>query len=359
VDCDVIVVGAGISGLAVADLLSARGRRVVLLESRARTGGRLRSRNGLDLGASWFWQGERRVAALVDELGIATHQQYIAGDAMYDGPDGPVRLDGNPVDMPAFRFSDGADALTDAVRRRVETRGGGHVRLGSHVQIVEVGDPAEPVTVTTSGPGETTDDTVRGAHVVLALPPALAIASLDIRPTLPRPLSELAARTPVWMGSITKAVVSYPTPFWRDSGLSGAAVSHRGPLREVHDLSGPGGDPAALFGFAPTTTEAGPIEATSVIAQLVRLFGTEASEPVGVDLADWRVEPATSPPGVEQRTDYSTYGDPRFGDPALGGRLHWTSTETSQVAPGHIEGALAAAERTATTIERHLTRRSA
>ncbi|MEO1058932.1 MAG: FAD-dependent oxidoreductase, partial [Actinomycetota bacterium] len=57
-----------------------------------------------------------------------------------------------------------------------------------------------------------------------------------------------------------------------------------------------------------------------------------------------------SPPGVEALHEYQTYGHPIWQTPTGDGRLHWTSTETSREAPGHIEGALAAAERTVLAI---------
>lgn len=355
-DWDAIVVGAGIAGLSVADRLGGGGHRVAVLDARPRVGGRLHSRAGLDLGASWFWPGEDRVRALVEEFGVATHAQHTAGQAVYDAPEGVVRLDGNPIDVPAMRFSTGADALTTALARRIEQRDGSDLRLGSDVhRIVATADDRMIVSARhrhTDGGHE-----LRARHVVLALPPALAAATIEFAPELPSELAELAARTPVWMGAITKAVVRYARPFWRDAGLAGAAISHLGPLREIHDLSGPAGEPAALFGFATTSAADGPLDTAAVVAQLVRLFGEPAASPTDIELADWRLESATSPPGVEHLTDYSTYGDPRFGVAALGGRLHWSSTETSIVAPGHIEGALAAAERAATAVDRQLTGR--
>ncbi len=44
-------------------------------------------------------------------------------------------------------------------------------------------------------------------------------------------------------------------------------------------------------------------------------------------------------------TDYQRFGHRRYADPLLGGRVHWAGTETSPEVPGHVEGALAAAER--------------
>jgi monoamine oxidase len=75
---DVIVVGAGIAGLAAARRLSLRGARVMILEARNRVGGRLWSVRGhdghvYDLGASWI-HGERNnpITELADMHAIAT-----------------------------------------------------------------------------------------------------------------------------------------------------------------------------------------------------------------------------------------------------------------------------------------------
>lgn len=342
---DVIVVGAGISGLATADALCRLDRRVLVVDAASRSGGRLRSVGGFDLGASWYWPGEHRVARLVEEFDVPTHPQFLDGDAVYDGPDGVVRLDGNPIDVPAHRFSSGADSVTAALSDRVVRTGHGEIRLERQVQHIDVASDGRRLRVTMIDPdGE--QHIANGAHVVLALPPALAVRTIRFSPQLPHDVAALSRRTPVWMGSITKVVAHYDTPFWRDRGLSGSAVSHRGPMREIHDLSGPQGRPAALFGFAPTNTASGPIEPTEVTDQLARLFGPGAARPQDLHLTDWSREPHTSPPDVEQLTDYSTFGDSRYHAPSQGGRLHWTSTETASVAPGHIEGALSAAERT-------------
>lgn len=49
----VIVIGAGISGLAAAQALRSRGFFVRVIESRDRIGGRIHTKDGLDLGAAW------------------------------------------------------------------------------------------------------------------------------------------------------------------------------------------------------------------------------------------------------------------------------------------------------------------
>lgn len=344
---DVAIVGAGITGLAVADQLAAAGRSVVVLEARDRVGGRLWSVSDgvgtFDLGATWFWPGERRVQALIARLGLAIHAQHLQGDALYHEPPGAQRLDGNPVDVPSGRFSGGAQGLAEAVAKQLPV---GTIRTGRAVQAI-TGDPSnDHLTVVLSGGGE-----VAARQVVVAVPPALAIDRIHFDPALPDRLAGLAAATPVWMGAVTKVVAVYDRPFWRERGLAGAAISHHGPLRELHDMSGPHGAPAAIFGFAPATTTGQPTPTVdAVVAQLVELFGPEAATPRAVHLRDWRDEAWTSPAGVERLTAYQTYGHPLYAEPAVGGRLRFASTETATEHPGHIEGALAAAERAATQI---------
>ncbi|MEM8925635.1 MAG: NAD(P)/FAD-dependent oxidoreductase [Actinomycetota bacterium] len=345
---DVAVVGAGIGGLAVAAELTEQGESVTVLESRDRVGGRLRthhtSEGPLDLGATWFWPNEPRINALIERLGLSTHAQYVEGAALFqNGDGGRQRFDGNPLGVASGRFGEGAASLTRALADRLPD---GVLTLGAPVSAV-IGDGP-------SGPLRVVYDTgaVVADRVVLALPPALAVHRIRFAPALPPELAQLAAATPVWMASVAKVVVRYERPFWRSAGLAGAAISHRGPMREIHDMSGPDGRPAALFGFAPLSAD-GPVpQQDPILAQLVELFGPEAADPVEVLIAPWRDEPDTAPPGAADLNAYQTYGHRLYQQPTWDGRLLWASTETGHDAPGHIEGALAAAERTVA----HLTR---
>ncbi len=196
----------------------------------------------------------------------------------------------------------------------------------------------------------TTEQTVGAAHVVVAVPPALAVASIRFAPGLPDRLARVAAATPVWMGAITKVVVRYPSRFWRERGLAGSAISHAGPIRELHDMSGPDGTPPALFGFVPDGSGTATVTAEEVVAQLVAIFGPDAAAPTKVTIQDWRTERWTSPTDVARLDDYRTYGHQVYAEPVWDGRLHWCSTETAPDSPGHIEGALAAAERAVASI---------
>lgn len=340
-DHDVVVVGAGIGGLAAAGALSRSGLDVVVLEARPRTGGRLLSTpEGLDLGATWCWDGEHRVLDLVRRLGLATYAQHLVGDTVVEDQRGVQRYAGNLMDVASHRYVGGAAALTDALA----------ATLPDDRLLLD-----HPVDSVTRGAGGVLEVTARGLvwrarHVVLALPPAVAFDTVRLPDDLPDDLVRVAAATPVWMGQVAKVVALYDEPFWRHDGLAGAAASRVGPLQEIHDMSGPDGQPAALFGFAPSAL-VGPDADRQVRAQLSRLFGARAAQPRRVEVQDWSRERWTSPAaGAAGVPDHSLFGHPVFQEPALDGRLHWASTETSPAFAGHVEGALVAAERAVSRI---------
>jgi monoamine oxidase len=85
---DVIVIGAGVSGLTAARRIEHAGRRCVVLEARARVGGRTLTTTvagaTVDLGASAVTPAADRVLALAEELGIATEARPDVGRKLLD-----------------------------------------------------------------------------------------------------------------------------------------------------------------------------------------------------------------------------------------------------------------------------------
>lgn len=340
------MIGAGIAGLTAARALVGAGLSVCVHEARDRVGGRLLSVGDagctVDLGASWFWPNEPLVQGLVDELSVSTFPQGLAGDALFEADHrGARRLEGNPLDTVSGRFGPGAQALALRLADRLPA---GALRLRDPVLNVVVGDDLVAVE---SASGVTT-----ARHVVVAIPPALAVEAMTFRPELPADLRILAESTAVWMGGVIKAVAVFDQPSWRDVGLAGAAISHLGPFSEVHDHSGPGGSPAALFGFAAAASFGGDtVEqiGAAFADQLQRLFGTAAAAPRHVHVTNWSAERYTTPRAPSPRATTNGYGHPLYQRPTAG-RLHWASTETSEQHPGHIEGALWGGARAARAI---------
>ncbi|MBJ7459673.1 MAG: FAD-dependent oxidoreductase [Thermoleophilaceae bacterium] len=94
-EADVVVVGAGFSGLAAARHLTAAGAEVLVLEARDRVGGRVdreQPRPGvtLDLGGTWVGPSQTRITALADEYGVAKIPQHSPHQNLVD-LDGKIR----------------------------------------------------------------------------------------------------------------------------------------------------------------------------------------------------------------------------------------------------------------------------
>jgi monoamine oxidase len=156
------------------------------------------------------------------------------------------------------------------------------------------------------------------------------------------------------MAGQAKYVAVYQRPFWRDSGLSGAARSMVGPRVEIDDASIPNG-PAALFGFvglsAAQRQAAGAAWEAAALAQLVQLFGAAAGSTVAVHVQDWAQSPLTATaqdcPPLTTHPQYGALPDPGS---VWRDRLLWAGTETAPGHGGYLEGALEAAERVAAAL---------
>jgi putrescine oxidase len=92
---DVLVVGAGATGLSAAYALKQAGRSVLVLESRERVGGRLWTDqvDGVDLeiGGQWVSPDQDALLAMLDDLGLETFERHRQGESIYVGLDGERR----------------------------------------------------------------------------------------------------------------------------------------------------------------------------------------------------------------------------------------------------------------------------
>lgn len=96
---DVVIIGAGVSGLTAARRLAQAGRSVVVLEAGDRVGGRAMNIDIADGvitegGGQWIGPGQDRVLALIDELGLDTFKTYVEGKSIYHRNGTSKRYDG-------------------------------------------------------------------------------------------------------------------------------------------------------------------------------------------------------------------------------------------------------------------------
>jgi monoamine oxidase len=352
-DTQIAIVGAGLCGLALAEALIGRGYRVRVLDGRERIGGRVLSRAApdapharYDLGPAWIWPHNTRMRLLADRLNVSLMEQNATGTLVFEDRNGRVQRDLDFATMAgAMRVVGGLATLPERLAERLSA---GAIHLSHRVtglHRIEGG-----VRLTGATPHGAFD--LRAERVVLALPPRL-VSEIDVAPSLGQGVSARLPTIPTWMAAQAKFMAVYARPFWRRSGLSGDAISHRGPLFEIHDASiakDPKGE-AALFGFVqPDALRANPSEAAltaSALDQMIRLFGDDAGQPVAVYFKHWGADDLTATRlDRPDLTDHPIYRPVPITEPEWQGRLHLTGSETAAEDGGFLEGALEAAERT-------------
>ncbi|MFK3917899.1 flavin monoamine oxidase family protein [Psychrobacter sp. NPDC078501] len=368
-DIPVVIVGGGLSGLYAAFLLEQKGIAYRLLEARDTLGGRIavakyldahaannstdidqaESSAAFDLGPSWFWPDyQTQLSTLIESLDLSRFAQFEEGDMMVERAvnQPPVRMQGYKSAPPSMRLVGGMAALIEALYARLDASC--IITSQTVRQLNKTSQYIEVQSEDTSGHVTGHVTTFRAQHVLLALPPRLVEGRIAFQPALPQDLSEQWRETATWMAPHAKYVAVYESPFWRDAGLSGATRSAIGPLTEIHDASTLESD-GALFGFFGVPAQVRQSVSDTVLkehcrAQLVRLFGEQASTPKAEYLKDWAQDPLTAMPA-----DASGNGQHAVAPPSKPKTGMWQNcltgcgSEWSAQFSGYVAGAIDAA----------------
>lgn len=352
----IAIIGGGLSGLYAALLLERQGiTDYVLLEARDRLGGRISSAvladgrglmgGAFDLGPSWFWPDHQpNLDQFVTELGLSRFEQHEQGEILLERRgDAPAqRVSGYGSAAVSMRLEGGMVALIDAIRMQLNpsrlTRGQllRKLTLEGRQVILETRDPDGGIAFWSAD------------QVLLAMPPRLFIETVECSPPLPSDVVRQWQQTPTWMAPHAKFVAVYPTPFWRQDGLSGQARSALGPMAEIHDASTPSG-PAGLFGFLGVdATARQQVDARQLRMlcqrQLVRLFGPQAAEPITTCFKDWAKDPLTATDSDwhagphHTKTPWQRAAGAPWADHLIGIGSEWSTNY-----PAYLAGALEAA----------------
>jgi len=339
---DIVIIGAGLSGLSLHHFLRETPLKIHLLEARPRVGGRihtLRPEGGppVEMGATWLGGQHTRLMELLKDLNLEIFPQKLGKQAIYEwistSPHQLVALPGNQE--PSFRIRGGTTALIDALAREIPS------------EALCLGEPVERITTSASGIQVITPEKVFTARAAVStLPPNLLLQKVQIDPELPADLSRIMGNTHTWMGESIKIGLRFREPFWRDGGSSGTVFSNVGPVTELYDHSSYTDDSYALKGFlngayASVTKED---RKKVVLAQLRKYYGNPVENHLGYHEAVWAHEPFTYAPYAAHVMPHQHNGHEAYRKAYLDGRLFIAGSETAQAFPGYMEGAVCSAE---------------
>lgn len=344
---EVVIIGAGITGLTLAWRLQQRGQRVLIVEARDRIGGRVRSipatsgSGFVELGPTWFGDQHEKLRRLLQELGIDFFPQYEKGKGIFQimsfAP--PQIYDIPQGQAPYYRLHPNTLALPEALYERLAP---GTVRLRTGIARLE--RARDHIRLFTAA-----QEILTARRVVSTIPLPLFQHALTILPELDQPLQERLATTQTWMSDSIKFAVEYQRPFWRDMGYAGQMVSQSGLIKEMHDHCDRALTSFVLMGFLHHQGLLMPYKErrAQVVAELSRIFGPAAAQPQHYFDKNWTTDPLTSEPQVQPMTFKPDYGHESLREPLWDGRLWLAASETSDRFGGYMEGSVHRAEQIA------------
>lgn len=338
---DIIIIGAGLTGLCLAYELEKKGLDFQVLEARERIGGRILTNYttkgaSIELGATWLGKKHDALATLLTALGLNTHEQYMGPSAIYESistsPPQLAQLPPNPD--PSLRIAGGSLALIKKLASFLDDS-----RL--HLETV--------VEKITYREGRVVVETGRGSfsarRVVSTLPPRLLTQKIILDPALPEDIRNIAKHTHTWMGESIKVGLRYAEPFWRKPHTSGTIFSNVGPVTEMYDHSDEAGNHYALKGFLNSSFHAATPDYRRdlLLQQLARYYGSQVHNFLDYQECVWSQEAFTYVPYEGYILPHQNNGHNAFRQAFWEGHFFLAGSETAAQYPGYMDGAVRSA----------------
>ncbi|NER14278.1 FAD-dependent oxidoreductase [Leptobacterium flavescens] len=339
---EVIIIGAGLSGLATAYYLKKKGISFLILEAADRTGGRIETLRGetgvtMEMGATWFGLKHKALVNLLQDLKLEYFPQYTRGISLFEIADReePHYFEVPEEEEASYRIKGGTESLIAKLREEI-----GEENILLNTRVNGIRDRGNELEIDSSD-----NRKFLTSKVVTTLPPNLLVNTVLFTPDLPGDLKSLCTKTHTWMGESIKFAIEYQKPFWKENNFSGTLFSQTGIIQEQYDHSDQEHTVYALKGFLNGESSRFSLEErkTMVFQQLAQLMGEEAADYISYKDKVWRDEGLTFVPNNGFVMPHQNNGHPLFRESFMNGKLFISGTETASEFPGYMDGAVRAA----------------
>jgi monoamine oxidase len=340
---DILIIGAGISGLTIAYYLHQHNISFKIIEARKRIGGRVYSKRDkgfapIELGATWITKEHQQLLKILQELKIDIFEQQLGDHAVYEptAENPPQVVPLPPNNSPSYRITGGTDELIKALVSSIN----GYENISTNSAVVSMTEEDHHINIIT------TSETFTAKKVISTVPPCLLINSIKFSPSLPTSLVTVASNTHTWMGESIKIGLRYEKPFWRNKGTSGTIFSSVGPVSEMYDHSNKEETQFALKGFFN-----GDYHSISknerlemALNQLRKYYGDIVNDYSSYEEIVWKKEAFTSDEYEDLVYPHQNNGDKVYQKTYFNGKLFLSGSETSPHYAGYMEGAIESAQ---------------
>lgn len=336
----IIIIGAGLSGLLIANRLLKKGFAIEIIEARDRVGGRIHTitskKAAIEMGATWFNATHHELKALLNEFEIGFFEQFMQGNAFYETlTKEPAEIIEIPENSPSYRIVGGTFQLLEKIKKELN-----EVKFHCNEVVTNMDFTNEKVSVLTNKQTCTAD------IVISTIPQPILATAINFEPRLPQQLINIATKTHTWMQDSIKVALVYEEPFWRTKNLSGTLFSNVGPVTEFYDQSSHNLEGFALCGFVnPEMSLISKQERKNrILLQLEKIFGQDALKFIDYQETIWSTEEFTkNKEQVGFVFPHQNNGHLVFRENYYDNRFFLSGTETATHFPGYMEGAIISA----------------
>ncbi|MFT5847747.1 MAG: monoamine oxidase [Psychroserpens sp.] len=338
---DILIIGAGLTGLTLAYYLKQLNVSVTIVEARSRLGGRVYTKENtnqapIELGATWLVNEHSELLGLLKTLNLEVFEQFYGTTAIYEPSKAhPPQLVNSPNNnQTSYRIKNGTQTIINALSTQLEEN-----QIITDCAISSIKRYHDFISATSEA------YEFKCKHIISTLPPYLFDKTITIEPELPREIKEIMQNTHTWMQDSIKVGFTFEAPFWKGERTSGTIYSTVSVLQEFYDHSSSDNTSHALVGFMNKEFHSHTKEERQELAleQLEQYYGNQVRRFLSYEELDWRNERFTTASHDGFLMSQQNNGHPLFQNSFLNNSLFVAGTETSPYASGKMEGAIRSA----------------